>query len=881
MFIGRQSSSIQAGIIQMDIESSVESLSTNYEYYFKSEEGIQFLIDEFSTEFCISPFVSRFLIKKIAPFILSRALDAGKKIAQGSGNRGHELLKSKSDTYRWLTQDLHTLLLAKVDKVTCAKNKLEERKEEVYKLLSTPGKSEGFVNSIKEWDKLTEDQKIIVSLCHHYSKTKIEIEALSEILSPELPLQLSVDQQLKGDSAATLLNFWKRKSTFIGREKEISKLQQFYLSDKTLSFITVSGIKGGLGKSRLVLESLLQLPPYWDKGFLYLRGMPSQSVNSWTPSTATAIVIDYALEHGDNLIKFIDKLISSFDRIRFPVRVVLIERDFKDSDFWKSAINSGRTESLRRRSYFEDNIKLTPIDDRNIAKTCEGTLNKLNIPITAEQLDEIVLLSKGNPLITQILLLTGISNKFKQGGSNNTDTAISTVLYRELDRWKQLTSESVRFDQLIRISRISAIVGGLNNQLNRYEKKEASKLLEYMGWPITDSLEIYKSLKVLPQHSELLKLEPDLLNEKLIVNSWLNKGEYLPSCSINDMFEELLVAMSIKKDVPVVGFMNKLAYDYPSDFINLIKLLETPPTSIVEEHSESLACLIQHLSISCVITKNSNSGLILSLIQIYYRHPSLHNKHITLMSIANFIPASTNKVGLDQYRNIAVKLNNIYLHNAQFNNTEIRHSYIRAIANSCLFYTKVRLWASVVSTANSLKNITTDDSLQDSEAKNIADILCKTIHAHKQLGSIGKISGLLIIFAELVKRNDKNIKVSKLFLITLKSYIDYLHEKELRLEFTGYLTDIAPIFQTHSNYNVDILEIFSWLIVEDLRVQIDQALETLKSQDPLYTRNKIDLKNRKILKKIYMSNSANKRLIACENAASGLLSKYHSELEKI
>jgi hypothetical protein len=122
----------------------------------------------------------------------------------------------------------------------------------------------------------------------------------------------------------------------IGRDQELQELRAFRDSafepgGPKVSWWLWYG-EGGVGKSRLALDFLYESLDRWQAGFLH-KGFPER-IADWQPEHPTLIVIDYAATYAENCREAISSLAAKKDRLRHPVRFLLLERYYTPSVSW-------------------------------------------------------------------------------------------------------------------------------------------------------------------------------------------------------------------------------------------------------------------------------------------------------------------------------------------------------------------------------------------------------------------------------------------------------------------------------------------------------------------------------------------------------------------
>jgi len=146
----------------------------------------------------------------------------------------------------------------------------------------------------------------------------------------------------------------------VGREREVEALRAFLNNPKQLSWWLVAG-HSGQGKSRLAMEFCLGLGDRWAAGFLPKK--PNADLfERWLPDRPTLIVIDYLVARAGAAGEIIRQLYAHRASFKFPIRVLLLERDSKgawESQFWG---RGSEEEPIRATSYAAP-LQLKPLND--------------------------------------------------------------------------------------------------------------------------------------------------------------------------------------------------------------------------------------------------------------------------------------------------------------------------------------------------------------------------------------------------------------------------------------------------------------------------------------------------------------------------------------
>jgi hypothetical protein len=121
--------------------------------------------------------------------------------------------------------------------------------------------------------------------------------------------------------------FVARKATFVGRSAELTELREFAGSNEPFRWWSVGG-EAGVGKSRLVLEAMLNLEPTRRVGFLPRSVDRGFSWHDWRPLYPTFIVVDDAgirIPEAASMMQAIN-MAAQAKRLDWAVRVLLLDR---------------------------------------------------------------------------------------------------------------------------------------------------------------------------------------------------------------------------------------------------------------------------------------------------------------------------------------------------------------------------------------------------------------------------------------------------------------------------------------------------------------------------------------------------------------------------
>lgn len=123
-----------------------------------------------------------------------------------------------------------------------------------------------------------------------------------------------------------------QKTSFLGREAEITALEKFLATPERFSWWLIVG-EAGLGKSRLALELCFRNGNVWRAGFLPTLTLDDyiHDYIHWVPNQPTLIIADYAANRAGNIGQIIRtiRINELNNKLPFQVRFLLLERHEK------------------------------------------------------------------------------------------------------------------------------------------------------------------------------------------------------------------------------------------------------------------------------------------------------------------------------------------------------------------------------------------------------------------------------------------------------------------------------------------------------------------------------------------------------------------------
>ena len=215
----------------------------------------------------------------------------------------------------------------------------------------------------------------VAKLREQLKNKKIEA-SISELNSkPGHPTPVSVtplDSQHKNPKTSlwiieptdeTRFLYRSRSIPFIGAEEPFKQLNCFIKEPAPFLWHVIHG-PGGTGKSRLALEYALQLEneKIWHAGFIDMVDAETFDWHKWKPEQPCFLIIDYAAR-ASNLVAEIIRSLSMRDDLKYPVRLLMLERDINGAWFNRITWRGHQESTLTDQSWSGLNGELEPPDD--------------------------------------------------------------------------------------------------------------------------------------------------------------------------------------------------------------------------------------------------------------------------------------------------------------------------------------------------------------------------------------------------------------------------------------------------------------------------------------------------------------------------------------
>lgn len=164
------------------------------------------------------------------------------------------------------------------------------------------------------------------------------------------------------NSAYSRMHYAAKYLDFIGRKDELSKLDDFLRTEDDFSWWMVTG-EAGMGKSRLLLEWLYNLPSDWFGFFANINA----DFSKYKPFSNTIIVLDYVAGREKQCSSLIQQIIEIFKNSIYKIRIILVERHYepdKKDWFYNLAKNLKPVDKI----FFENSAYSNPITPLEIGK---------------------------------------------------------------------------------------------------------------------------------------------------------------------------------------------------------------------------------------------------------------------------------------------------------------------------------------------------------------------------------------------------------------------------------------------------------------------------------------------------------------------------------
>ena len=550
--------------------SQVLNELTDFQDYFTEDEKINELVDYIHDQTNVNKAAIRLSIKRIAPFLASSV-----------GRPMLRKLHGKLSQYDWY----FTLSQRLLDSLKT----LNDRTVDLALDIPSLDNLESLITDKAKWANLNAEHQGFVQLLlgqHSLSEgldgTRQAVEAVMqqqlETLVNKLSLNLDLkapdflkEQAQRGESgSAQWLTYGRQQARLIGRESSLLQLNNFIEHEDGFRWWAITG-KGGIGKSRLALDVIQQHNSLWEVGFLsHTKLKKDDALSNWKTQSPTIIVVDYAAECPDAISNWIDYFIKHEGDFDFPVRLLILEREYKEQKWWNelTSINSA---ALIRRSYLHlsEPHELLELDSNQQRAVLESFLESLDcfdeLPDEDAKLWGSLdsLSDKGRPLFIGMVAVAIANHGIHKLRDWNQEDLLSDVLRHEQAAWdRQLTALTQKQKGTVyQLLAFSTVISGFDEELNARGEHALYKILSDCGFG-EDNDEIEANIALVNQLSNGKSgaLQPDIFAEYFVIQQW-NQSNGSPQLSLR---KRLLAAQKLNTE-STHAFISRAAVDYPKN----------------------------------------------------------------------------------------------------------------------------------------------------------------------------------------------------------------------------------------------------------------------------------------------------------------------------
>lgn len=238
------------------------------------------------------------------------------------------------------------------------------------------------------------------------------------------------------------LIYSERSVPFLGRDKEISAIKGLLDDPRPFLWWAIVG-SGGVGKSRLALETLLRDPGIWSGGFV--EGPPEPAAFAASPPTSDTVwIVDYAAEDVKRLRSVIPLLAQMAEGAGCKIRLLLLERGISAETGWWVDLTEGLGSATGwiARSRYQTPLELgrLQVTARDLLQAIAGELpsplrETLRTRLGEHSDDALERWCDGaNPLLAQILAARLLDNPATLRDAGTSTRVVELYLARELEQ---------------------------------------------------------------------------------------------------------------------------------------------------------------------------------------------------------------------------------------------------------------------------------------------------------------------------------------------------------------------------------------------------------------------------------------------------------------
>ncbi|PIE00802.1 MAG: hypothetical protein CSA79_02155 [Thiothrix nivea] len=547
--------------------SQVLDALTEFKDYFTNDDKITQWVDYLHAETGIPKADIRLAIKRIAPFLATTV-----------GVPMLNKLHGKLSEYHWYL----TLSQRLLDSLKTMSDKSLDRALEI------PANKhlEALVTDKAKWANLKPEHQGLIQLLLGQNALSEGLDSLHQDMEAILRQQLdtfvgkfSIDLDLKTPDfliteaqdakagSAQWLTYARRQADLIGRDNSQQQLNKFFEQEEPFSWWVISG-SGGVGKSRLALDAIERRQNLWDVGFLpHAKLKKADALNAWQPRSPTIVVIDYAAEYPEAISEWIDHFIQHRSHFDFPLRLLILEREYKNQHWWEQLI-SGSSDALIRKNYLftQSPHELKPLTKTEQRTALASFLASLQSDQTLPEDDSEFwqslneLSDQGRPLFIGMVAVAIAEHGIHNLREWNQQALLDYVLEHEKVAWhrqfpKYSTEQQAKIYQLFVFTTVtSGLIFDNTEQLYKTLRQ-----CEFA----TDDSELEANIAAVNQLSGgtgSYALQPDIFGEYFVLQQWA----YRPDVP-NALLHRRLLAAHKYNAKSTYAFLTRAAIDFPKD----------------------------------------------------------------------------------------------------------------------------------------------------------------------------------------------------------------------------------------------------------------------------------------------------------------------------
>ena len=299
-------------------------------------------------------------------------------------------------------------------------------------------------------------------------------------------------------SAFARMHFSSGFSQFVGRTDDISELNHFLDQGAHISWWSVVG-EGGIGKSRLILEWLRNMPAHW---FGFFTRKDAEEAERFIPFTDTVVVFDYVLGNAHECAETLSVYLRSFSTSPYKLRVLFCERAQDTEDWLQTIRNDLEPED---RLLFEAGSYQPPhvvtelsIDDEKqlIGSYLSAYLPlaesnrfiedcKADIHTVSEAIEGVFRASVEPTCYRPLYLNVFIEVWLEKEGSlsvSSSEELLTEFLNKERRRWKVILGDDALVDSYLRLLALACAIERFNITDvygDNYLKEDCERLIEF------------------------------------------------------------------------------------------------------------------------------------------------------------------------------------------------------------------------------------------------------------------------------------------------------------------------------------------------------------------------------------------------------------------